>query len=108
MSKVTTKVDVFSFGVIVMEFLTKQRPTGLIEDDGMPISLRQLVERALENGTDKVLQILDPVLVLNVSKDQVEALQELLKLALFCTNQNPEDRPNMKDVLSKLLKQKSV
>lgn len=104
MSKVTTKVDVFSFGIIVMEFLTKQRPTGLIEMDGMPMSLRQLVEEALENGT--MLQILDPVLALNVSKKQEEVVEELLKLALICTYSNPDDRPNMKDVLSTLLKLK--
>ncbi|PON39957.1 Tyrosine-protein kinase [Parasponia andersonii] len=108
MSKVTTKVDVFSFGTIVMEFLTKQRPTGLIEEDGMPISLRQLVEKALENGRAKLLQILDPELVLSVYKQQEEILEELFKLALFCTNPNPEDRPNMKDVVSTLLKLKSV
>lgn len=106
MSKVTTKVDVFSFGVIVMELLTKQRPTGLIEDEGVPISLRQLVERALENGTGRLLQILDPVLVLNVSKNQEEVLEELLKLALFCTSPTPESRPDMKAVLSTLLKLK--
>ena len=108
MSKVTTKVDVFSFGIIVMEFLTKQRPTGLIEEEGMPISLRQLVEKGVENGREKLVQILDPELVLNVSKQQEEVLEELLKVALFCTNPNPEDRPNMKDVLSTLLKLKSA
>lgn len=104
MSKVTTKVDVFSFGVIVMEFLTKQRPTGLTEMDGMPISLRQMVENALENGT--VLQVLDPLLALNVSKKEEEEIEDLLKLGLSCTNPNPEDRPIMKDVLSTLLKLK--
>lgn len=108
MSKVTTKVDVFSFGIIVMEFLTKKRPTGLIEEDGMPISLCQLAEKALENGGEKLLQILDPELVMNVSKQQEEVLEELLKLALFCTNPNPENRPNMKDVLSTILKLKKV
>lgn len=30
-----TKVDIFSFGIIVMEFLTKQRPTGLMEENGL-------------------------------------------------------------------------
>ena len=104
MSKVTTKVDVFSFGILVMEFLTKQRPTGFIEESGTPISLRQLVERALENGRDELIQIIDPELVLNVSKQEKETLEELLKLALLCTDSNPENRPNMKDVVTILSK----
>ena len=106
MRNVTTKVDVFSFGVVVMEFLTKRRPTGLMEEDGLPVSLRQLVEKALASGTKGILQVLDPVLALNASKEQMEALEELFKLALFCTSPDPEERPNMNEALSFLLKLK--
>lgn len=103
MGKVTTKVDVFSFGIILMEFLTKKRPTATIEADGLPVSLQQLVERALANGKEGLIQVLDPVLVLDHSKEQTR-LEELLKLAVSCTDQNPENRPDMNEVLSTLLK----
>ena len=107
MRKVTTKVDVFSFGILVMEFLTKQRPTGLEEEDGCPVSLSQLIEKALSNGTNGILQVLDPVIARNVSKEE-ETLVELFKLALSCTNPNPDDRPNMDEVLSSLKKLSNV
>lgn len=107
MRNVTTKVDVFSFGIVVMEFLTKRRPTGLMEEEGLPASLRQLVEKALASGTKGILQVLDPVLASNVSKEQTEALEDLFKLALSCTFPNPEERPNMNEVLSFLLKLKA-
>lgn len=103
MGKVTTKVDVFSFGVILMEFLTKKRPTATIEAHGLPISLQQLVERALASGKEEVSQVLDPVLVLNDSKEQGR-LEELLKLALSCTAPNPDNRPDMNEILPILLK----
>lgn len=106
MTKVSTKVDIFSFGTIVMEFLTKQRPTRLTEEDGLPISLRQLVEKALENGRKGLHHILDPMLVQNIIKEHEEVREELLKLALFCTHPNPEDRPDINEVLSILLKLK--
>lgn len=104
MTKVTTKVDIFSYGIIVMEFLTKRRPTGLIEEDGLPISLRQLVEKALANGENDLHRIVDPMLALNISKDHEELLKELLEIALLCTQPNPEDRPDINKVLSILLK----
>lgn len=101
-----TKVDVFSFGIIVMEFLTKQRPTGLMEENGLPMSLHQLVEKALANGMKNILQVLDPMLASNISKEQEEIAEDLLKLALVCSNPNPDNRPNMNEVLSTLLKLK--
>ncbi|KDO45114.1 hypothetical protein CISIN_1g032569mg [Citrus sinensis] len=107
MRTVTTKVDVFSFGIVVMEFLTKRRPTGLDEENGLsPISLRQLVEKALANGINGVRQITDPKLVLSIyeEQEQHQVLEELFKLALVCTSSNPEDRPNMNEVLSMLQK----
>ncbi|GLT50627.1 hypothetical protein SLA2020_241010 [Shorea laevis] len=107
MRKVTTKVDVFSFGTIMMEFLTGRRPTGLAEEKGLPISLRQLVEKALANRINGLLQVLDPKLVPHIlTKEQGELLEELFKLALFCTCPDRELRPNMNEVLSSLLKLK--
>lgn len=103
MQSVTTKVDVFSFGIIVMELLTKRRPTGLIGEDGQPITLHQLVETATAKGNNAILQISDPNLVSNVFGAE-QILEELLKLALSCTHAVPEQRPNMNEVLSSLLK----
>ncbi|KAK3205726.1 hypothetical protein Dsin_019772 [Dipteronia sinensis] len=104
MRTVTTKVDVFSFGIVMMEFLTKRRPTGINEGGGLPISLSQLVQKAIEDGINGILQISDPELILNISQKEVEVLEELFKLTLVCTYPNPEDRPNMNEVLTILLK----
>lgn len=101
MRKATTKVDVFSFGIIVMEFLTKRRPTQITEEDGLPISLSQVIEKALGNGIDGLLQVVDPMI--HAPKDQ-ERVAELFKLSLSCTNPNPDNRPNMNEVLSSLKK----
>jgi len=101
MRKVTTKVDVFSFGIIVMEFLTKRRPTGLSEST----SLRDVVAKAVANGTEQLVSIVDPELI---TKDHGEVLEELFKLSLCCTLSDPEHRPNMNEVLSALVKLNSA
>jgi len=101
---VTTKADVFSFGIIVMEFLTKRRPTGLSEENGLPITLRELVAKALANGIEQLVNIVDPLLTRNVTKDNDEVLAELFKLSLCCTIPDPEQRPNTNEVLSALVK----
>ncbi|KAL0321348.1 UNVERIFIED_CONTAM: LRR receptor-like serine/threonine-protein kinase FLS2 [Sesamum radiatum] len=97
MRKVTTKVDVFSFGIIVMELITKTRPTGLMDKDGLPITLSQLVQQALQQGINRLYEILDPHLKSYDSKKQ-EALEGLLHLALSCTSPDPDDRPDMEQI----------
>lgn len=106
MRKITTKVDLFSFGIIVMELLTKKRPTGLMEENELPMSLPQLVEKAIANGTKTLLQVLDPMLASNISTEGEKIAEELLKIALLCTNPDPDNRPNMNEVLTALLKLK--
>lgn len=103
MRKVTTKVDVFSFGIIMMELVTKKRPTGLTAEDGSPITLSQLVQEILTRGIHHVHEILDPDLKSSNSKKH-DVLEEFLQLALFCTSADPSNRPEMKEVLSHLLK----
>ncbi|KAK7399771.1 hypothetical protein VNO78_10961 [Psophocarpus tetragonolobus] len=104
MGKVTTKADVFSFGIIVMECLTKRRPTELSEEDGLPIPLREVVTKALANGKEQVANIVDPLLTWNVIDNHDELLSEFIRLSLCCTLPDPEHRPYMNEVLSSLVK----
>lgn len=105
MSRVTTKADVFSFGIIMMEFLTKRRPTGTIEENGVPITLQKFVENTLNNGTDAVLHVVDQDLIPSKAiQSDVEKLVFCLELALSCTRETPNDRPDINEVLSSLLK----
>ncbi|XLU60832.1 hypothetical protein S245_020041, partial [Arachis hypogaea] len=67
--EVTPKVDVFSFGIIVMEFLTKRRPAWLSEkDDGLLVSLPEAVEKAVANRMKEFINILDPMLAMDDTK----------------------------------------
>lgn len=104
MRKVTTKVDVFSFGVMVMEFLTRQRPTGLPIENGQPITLPQLVKKAFADGSYRLLSLVDPQLVSVSDISAEEQLVKIFTLALSCTCQEPEGRPDMDEVLSSLSK----
>lgn len=103
MRRASTKVDVFSFGVVMMELFTKRRPTGLIEENGISLTLQQLVEKAIVTGLDSVLQIIDGDMNL-ASEIEEERVTGVLELALSCTNFSAEDRPDMNEVLLSLLR----
>ncbi|MQL93411.1 hypothetical protein Taro_026060 [Colocasia esculenta] len=103
LTKVTTKVDVFSFGVVLMEFLTGRRPTEVEGKDGHPPSLPELVAEALAGGVGKVLPVLDRDMELTSSRD-VQVAVRLLDLAGTCTQAQVAARPDMSNVLSSLLK----
>ena len=85
-------MDVFNFGIILMEFLTKRRPTGLSEEDDLPISLPATVEKALANGMEGLVNIVDPMLTMDATKVHVDVLARLFKLSLSCSLPNLEDR----------------
>lgn len=103
MMKVSTKVDVFSFGVMAMELLTKKRPTGLTDENGFPITLPQLIQKALQHGEIKLDQLLDPYLT-SYTANKHQVLESILHLALSCTSTDPVSRPDMEQVLSSLTK----
>lgn len=103
MRSATTKVDVFSFGVVMMEMMTGRRPTGLVGEDGLPVTLQALVRESLTDDV-KLHGVVDPSLASSVTEEEVDVLMQLLKLAVACSSLHPEDRPDVNHVLTLLVK----
>lgn len=96
--KVTEKCDVYSFGVVLLELLTGQSPIQPLEKGG---DLVNLVRRMMNSNAPNS-EVFDSRLNLD-SKRTVEEMSLVLKIALFCTNESPFDRPTMREVISMLI-----
>ncbi|KAF8388291.1 hypothetical protein HHK36_026957 [Tetracentron sinense] len=96
--KVNEKIDIYSFGVVLMELLTGKRPLDPEFGDSVEIVgwVRGKIRsnRALEEA-------LDP----NVGgqcKHVQEEMLLVLRIALLCTAKFPKDRPSMRDIITML------
>ena len=131
-SEVSTKGDVYSFGVLLMEMFLGKRPTDEIFKDDF--NLHNFVKMALP---EQFVQIVDPTLLIreveqipaatmatreynneneieadevnqgNVNHCQVEAnvykcLVSVLKIGLACSVESPKERMNMEEVSKEL------
>lgn len=89
--KITTKVDVFSFGVVLMELLT-----GLVAlDDQRPEENRYLAEwfGKIKSDKDSLIASIDPAL--DAKEDIYETIYSIAELAGHCTSRDPNHRPEM-------------
>ncbi|CAH9091047.1 unnamed protein product [Cuscuta epithymum] len=96
--KVTEKSDIYSFGVVLLELVTGGSPVEHIERGGDLVSW---VRRAVHGGvsiSDILDKRLDPLL-----GRKMEEMTLVLKIALFCTNISPLNRPTMRQVVAMLL-----
>ncbi|KAL3848773.1 hypothetical protein ACJIZ3_010655 [Penstemon smallii] len=97
---VSTSVDVYSFGILLMETFTRHKPTN--EMFLGELTLKSWVFEALPNDLMKIVD----VDLLNVDEENFGAKNEMLKsiieLALECTNNSPEERLNIKVALLRL------
>lgn len=96
--KVDQKSDIYSFGVVLMELLTRKRP---IEPEfGECQDIVGWVREKLRNNSG-IEAVLDP----NVGgqcKHVQEEMLLVLRIAVLCTAKMPKDRPSMRDVLTML------
>lgn len=103
--KVSKACDVYSFGVILMEIVTRKKPSEDIF--GENASLRSWVGECLSGS---LMDVVDHNLVSNDEdwSAKLQCVQSILSLAMNCTSELPKDRSNMKNVLGRLIKIREV
>lgn len=98
-STTSTKGDVYSFGILVLEMVTRKRPTDEMFVGGL--SLHSYVRNHFHSQAESVV---DRTLLraLRDQSDEVKrmwgvAIGELIELGILCTQESPSMRPTMLD-----------
>ncbi|TKY56674.1 Receptor protein kinase TMK1 [Spatholobus suberectus] len=89
--RVTTKVDVFSFGVILMELITGRKAL----DETQPEDSMHLVTwfRRMSINKDSFRKAIDPAIELN--EETLASIHTVAELAGHCSAREPYQRPDM-------------
>lgn len=106
---VSTHGDIYSYGVLVLETITGNRPTASRFRQGL--SLREFVDLALHNRT---MDVVDTHLSVELEnelhtigpssyKRKVDCVASLLSLGVSCTQELPSSRMSTQGIIKELL-----
>ncbi|XP_059627854.1 receptor kinase-like protein Xa21 [Cornus florida] len=94
---VSTRSDVYSYGIMLMETVTRKKPTDdLFAGD---LSLKDWVNQSLP---DAIIHVVDSNLLRPEEQNytaKVHCLSSIMELGLKCSAESPHERINMKDAL---------
>ncbi|KAM3304517.1 hypothetical protein P3S67_011383 [Capsicum chacoense] len=100
---VSTKCDVYSYGIMLLETFTRRRPNEFEGD----LSLKQRVSYSIPEA---VMDVVDVNLVTSMGnryQKELDLVASIMKVALDCCAESPAGRTNMKDVVGMLQIMKS-
>ncbi|XP_002988546.2 LRR receptor-like serine/threonine-protein kinase FLS2 [Selaginella moellendorffii] len=97
-ASITTKGDVYSYGILLLELVTGKSPTsGMF---GITSTLQEWVQDSFPLAVSKIV---DPRLGSQSQYYELEIL-EVIRVALLCTSFLPAMRPSMRQVLNSIVK----
>ncbi|PHT50005.1 hypothetical protein CQW23_09752 [Capsicum baccatum] len=99
---VSTKCDVYSYGVMLLETFTRRKPNEFEGD----LSLKQWVSYSLPKAVMDVVDINLVTPMGNHVQKELDVVASIMKVALDCCAESPERRTNIKDVVGMLQKNK--
>ena len=101
--KVSTKGDIYSFGIMLLEILTRKKPTD--EMFSGELTLRQWINAWIP---ERMMEVVDSGLLSIEAGRDVNFLESIvlsiMQLGLECTLESPEERVDIKEVVNKLNK----
>ncbi|KAF7109836.1 hypothetical protein CFC21_110035 [Triticum aestivum] len=104
--EISTKGDVYSFGVLLLQMITGRSPTDEKFSDGA--SLHEFVRRAFP---DNICEVVDPTMLQddsNAPEVMKNCVIPMVKIGLSCSMTSPKERPDMGQVSAEIFRIKHL
>ncbi|EYU40963.1 hypothetical protein ABFS82_07G099400 [Erythranthe guttata] len=101
-NSISTKGDVYSYGILVLEMFTNKRPTDDLFNEH--VNLHNFVNAAFP---DRIMEIVDPHIGRGSDENNSKiekCVSSIMRIGLSCSKELPSDRMSMKDVVKELHK----
>uniref|UniRef100_A0ACD6AHF8 Uncharacterized protein n=1 Tax=Avena sativa TaxID=4498 RepID=A0ACD6AHF8_AVESA len=100
--EISTKGDVYSFGVLLLQMMTGCSPTDEKFSDGG--SLREVVDRSFPDGLHEVVDSTMLREDSNAAELMRNCVVPLVRVGLSCSKASPRERPDMGRVSTEILR----